>query len=84
MDELEGKIASLIKEELEIYAPLNPTNWAEYQGIFLAAKILKRIKEAEYVQLDPDQSLPHNSYPRQKYGQAQQDMLKAGFRKVKI
>ncbi len=36
------------------------------------------------VRLVDDQTLPHNSYPRQKYGQAQQDMLKVGWRKVEI
>lgn len=62
-----------------------------------ADQILTLIKQANYVRLDPDQSLPENPYhpnPLREYdhqitdagmigyGEAQQDMLKAGFRKI--
>ena len=47
------------------------------------------LRQAGYVQLDDDQSLPINPYKlgivaySKQYDYAQQDMLKAGFKKVK-
>lgn len=52
-----------------------------------ADQILALIKDAGYVKLAGNQSLPHIPYTglaRQKYHEAQQDMLKEGFRRVKV
>lgn len=54
-----------------------------------ASKLLTFIKEAGYVKLDADQSLPRNpnlGIPAyyQEYKEAQQDMFKQGWRKVEL
>ena len=55
---------------------------------------LEQIKQAGYVQLDEDQSLPQETWEREgmdayeisenAYSLAQQDMLKANFRRIKL
>ncbi len=53
----------------------------------IAGQILAKIKDSGCVWLDEDQSLSCRMYvkhnPVDAYGQAQQDMLKAGWRKIK-
>lgn len=57
-----------------------------------ARHILQTLESLGYVQLDPDQNLPENPYPvndtvpsarESVYREAQQDILNAGFKKVK-
>ena len=58
--------------------------------IYFGELVLKELKEAGYVKLAEDQSLPRFSFseepPNMRFGyqKAQQDMLKAGFRRVEL
>lgn len=77
-----------IGEELHRLEPDKP-----YAGLFdTHGKILNLIKQANYVQLAPDQSLPEQPFPLDGvnnacrcmgYATAQDDMLNAGFKKVR-
>ena len=76
--EVTNQILALIKQ-----AGWNPPedNASIYQTL---ANMHKWAKAAGYVQLDPDQTPPTSSmaYPSGNYQSAQQDMVRAGWRKV--
>ena len=96
-DELREKIAKMLcqqfGEDTWDTLPLKrPSGRASYLGLYkeqfypMADRILTLFREAGWVQLAEDQTLPlsdRRGLAHQGYTQAQQDMLKAGFRRVK-
>jgi len=91
LERVREEIANLIEHHVKSMRgqPYLP----DYQGkMGLALQILSLIKEAGYVRLSPDQSLPQakvnysdsleDTMLQASYRVAQQDMLKANWRKV--
>ena len=76
-------LATLSTHARCIEAGIQEDNEAEL--IEAAAKTIKDLyKQAGYVQLDEDQSLPYSlNHPSWEYDAALADMLKANFKKVK-
>jgi len=90
MEELGEKVAQPIRCDVlcihytECYPYVNPVGCTRLE---LWDDIKQSIKQAGYVKLSDDQSLPHIPYiglAREKYNEAQQDMLKSGFRRVEL
>jgi len=97
------KLGELIFDAVTIYSPCRNCDFWDRQGQYcylkdvhpdtnkclLVYQILKIIKEAGYVQLADDQSLPELPAPlnldyREGYLKAQEDILKSGFRRVEL
>ncbi len=111
------ELRELIFDAITVHSPCRDCDFWDRQGHYcylkdvhsdankclLVYQILKLIREAGYVKLSDDQSLPKNPYPRMtqcadedgaiqtftnpdwmKFHQAEDAMLKAGFRRVEL